>query len=60
MPQSNVNYKLVTGKDDADFCLRITELLAEGYELYGSPSMAFNGKDIILGQALIKQKSQLL
>lgn len=60
MPQSSGNYKLITGKDNAEFCLRITQFLAEGYELYGSPTMAFNGKDIILGQALIKQPAQLL
>jgi len=60
MPHSTENYKLVTGKDDSEFCLRITKLLAEGYELYGGPTMAFNGKDIIVAQAVIKQKPQLV
>lgn len=60
MSQPTENYKLVTGKDDSDFCSRITKLLAEGYELYGGPTMAFNGEDMIVGQAVIKQKTQLV
>jgi hypothetical protein len=60
MSQQTENYKLVTGKDDSEFCYRITKLLADGFELYGSPSMAFNGEHIVVAQALIKQKKQLL
>ncbi|MFT6924772.1 MAG: hypothetical protein ACJAZP_000330 [Psychromonas sp.] len=53
-------YKLVTGKDDADFCERITQLLAQGYELHGSPALSFNGKHMVVAQAVVKQKTQLL
>ena len=60
MPNSNESYKLITGKDNADFCDKITKLLDEGYELYGSPTMSFNGEHIIVGQAVIKKKAQLL
>tara|TARA_R110001583_G_scaffold188860_2_gene351310 strand:- start:5763 stop:5945 length:183 start_codon:yes stop_codon:yes gene_type:complete len=60
MPQQTENYKLVTGKDDSEFCYRITKLLAEGYELYGSPTMAFNGEHMIVAQAVIKQQTQLV
>lgn len=60
MPQSSENYKLVTGKDDSEFCYKITKLLADGFELYGSPTMAFNGEHIVVGQAVIKKKAQLV
>jgi len=58
MPEKK--YKLVTGKDDADFCARITQLLAQGYELYGSPAMSFNGEHMVVAQAVVKQERQLL
>lgn len=60
MPQLTEKYKLVTGNDDAEFCKRITKLLGEGYELYGSPSMAFNGEHMVVAQAVIKQETPLL
>ncbi len=60
MPQSKENYKMITGKDDAEFCYRITKFLAEGYELYGAPTMAFNGEHIVVGQALIKKGTDLI
>jgi hypothetical protein len=31
-------YRLLTGPDDAAFCRRVSEALALGYELYGSPA----------------------
>lgn len=36
------------------FCARVTRALNEGYELYGSPTMSFNGTDVIVGQVVIK------
>ena len=30
-------YKLLTGTDDAAFCQRVSDHLADGYELYGPP-----------------------
>ncbi|PKG37603.1 DUF1737 domain-containing protein [Psychromonas sp. Urea-02u-13] len=60
MTQQTENYKLVTGKDDSEFCYRITKLLAEGFELYGSPSMAFNGEHMVVAQAVVKQQKQLV
>lgn len=48
-------YRYLTGKDDVNFCARVTKALNEGYELYGSPTMAFNGTDVIVGQAIIKK-----
>ncbi len=47
-------YRYFTGKDDVHFCARVTRALNEGYELYGSPTMTFNGTDVIVGQVVIK------
>jgi hypothetical protein len=46
-------YRLLTGPDDAAFCHRVSEALALGYVLYGSPSITFNGNEAIAAQALV-------
>jgi hypothetical protein len=46
-------YRLLTGPDDASFCQRVSEALALGYELYGSPAATFNGERVIVAQALL-------
>ena len=46
-------YRLLTGPDDAAFCHRVSEALALGYRLYGGPAATFNGKDVIVAQAVI-------
>ncbi|GMB00336.1 DUF1737 domain-containing protein [Pelosinus sp. IPA-1] len=51
--EKQLRYRLITGKDDATFCQRISKLLDEGYMLYGSPSATFNGTDVIVAQAVI-------
>ena len=48
-------YKYLTGEDDVNFCARITQALNDGYELYGSPTMTFNGVDVIVGQSVTKK-----
>lgn len=53
--KNELGYRLITGKDDSNFCKRISKLLDEGYILYGSPSVTFNGKDVIAAQAVIKK-----
>ncbi len=52
-PDNLPRYRILTGPDDADFCFRVTEALALGYRLYGSPSITFNGVTVIAAQALI-------
>ncbi|QDH25185.1 DUF1737 domain-containing protein [Neokomagataea tanensis] len=52
-PDGKPVYRLITGKDDSNFCRRISEALAIGYRLYGSPSCTFNGKDVIVAQAVL-------
>jgi len=51
--ETKLRYRLITGKDDASFCQRISKLLDEGYKLYGSPSCTFSGQDVIVAQAVI-------
>ena len=34
-----MEYRLLTGKDDRAFCDRVSEALAQGWRLYGSPSL---------------------
>lgn len=47
-------YRYLTGKDDVNFCARVSKALNDGYELYGSPTMTFNGTDVVVGQAIVK------
>lgn len=54
------NYVLLTGRDDAAFCQRVSDRMDEGYELYGSPSITFNslfGRAVV-AQALVLKKSK--
>jgi hypothetical protein len=46
-------YRVLTGPDDATFCHRVSEAIALGYELYGSPAATFNGEHVILAQAVV-------
>ena len=48
-------YRYFTGKDDVHFCARVTKALNEGYSLYGSPTMTFNGTEVIVGQVVVKE-----
>jgi hypothetical protein len=46
-------YRVLTGPDDAAFCHRVSEALALGWRLYGSPAATFNGQSVILAQGLL-------
>jgi len=48
-------YTYLTGPDDEKFCKRVCEKLNNGWELYGNPTLSFNGESIIAGQALVKE-----
>lgn len=50
-------YRLLTGKDDASFCHKVTEALAKGWELHGSPAYAFDGSklEMYCAQAVVKE-----
>jgi len=51
--EQKLKYRLITGKDDAGFCERVSKLIDEGYVLHGSPSCTCDGKDVIVAQAVI-------
>ncbi|MEK8107188.1 DUF1737 domain-containing protein [Micromonospora sp. M12] len=42
-----LGYRLITGPDDAEFCARVSALLDQGYQLYGSPALTFDGERVI-------------
>ena len=52
-PDGMPAYRLLTGPDDHAFCVRVSEALAQGYQLYGSPSATFDGKQVIVAQAVL-------
>ena len=35
-------YRLLTGRDDRAFCERVSEVLEQGWRLYGSPVIAYD------------------
>ena len=48
-------YRFLSGVDDAAFCQRVSNVLAEGYILYGNPVMVMDNGNRIVGQAVILQ-----
>jgi len=50
---AKLRYRLLTGPDDKTFCERVSAALDDGYELYGSPSVTFNGERVIAAQAIV-------
>ncbi|MCR9214338.1 MAG: DUF1737 domain-containing protein [Proteobacteria bacterium] len=51
-------YRLLTGEDTHAFCLRVSDALDEGYELYGSPAATFDPTTnrMLVAQAVILSK----
>ena len=47
------SYRFLSGVDDVNFCQRVSEVLAEGYILYGNPVMIMDNGNRIVGQAVI-------
>ncbi|UTH74179.1 DUF1737 domain-containing protein [Chromobacterium sp. IIBBL 290-4] len=52
-PEGLPVYRLLTGPDDAAFCRRVSEALALGYRLHGSPAATFNGERVIVAQPVL-------
>ena len=51
---SPLPYKLLTGGTDRAFCEKVSAALAEGYQLYGSPTMtAQPDGTVVCGQAVV-------
>jgi hypothetical protein len=51
-PEDLPAHRFLTGEDDAVFCRRVTESLAQGYKLSGSLAATVNGQDVIVAQAV--------
>ncbi|MEU7842446.1 DUF1737 domain-containing protein [Micromonospora sp. NPDC049114] len=52
-----LGYRLITGRDDAEFCARVSALLDQGYRLHGSPALTFDGERVIAAQAVVLPRS---
>ena len=50
-----LRYRLLTGPDDKKFCERVSQALDQGYKLYGSPAITFDGTHCIVAQAVVLQ-----
>lgn len=50
-------YRYLTGKDDENFCRRVTRELSRGWQLYGQPTLAFDSARgiMICGQVVVKE-----
>lgn len=46
-------YRLITGPDDAELSQRVSDALAEGYELHGSPAITTRHGELMVAQALV-------
>ena len=46
-------YRFLSGVDNAEFCQRVSDALADGYVLYGNPVMVMDNDVRIAGQAVI-------
>lgn len=49
-------YRLLTGEDSSAFCHKVSQALADGWELYGSPSYAYDANKLAMccAQAVTK------
>jgi hypothetical protein len=52
-PDGLPTYRVLTGPDDDLFCRRVSEALELGYRLHQGPAVAFDGKHVIVAQALV-------
>lgn len=50
-------YRLLTEDDTSAFCHKVTDALNKGWELYGSPTYAFDAARGVMrcGQAVVKE-----
>ena len=53
-------YRFLTGPDTSEFCHKVTKALAEGWELYGSPTYAHDpmSGEMRCGQAVTKETDE--
>jgi len=48
-----LRYRLLTGPDTTGFCERVSDALADGYVLHGSPAITFDGTTTYVAQAVV-------
>jgi hypothetical protein len=55
LPDFTKRFKMLTGIDNSEFCAKVRLHLDNGYELHGSPVMAFNSMEgkMYVGQAVV-------
>jgi len=55
VPESTqrLRYRVLTGPDDSTFCERVSQALADGYQLHGGPALTFDGGQVIVAQAVV-------
>ncbi len=53
MSKEKLTYRLLTGPDDKNFCTRVSDALADGYELYGSPAITSRDGANFVAQAVV-------
>jgi len=55
MSEEKPRYRLLTGEDTHEFCVRVSDALADGYILYGSPAATFDQamNRMLVAQAVI-------
>jgi hypothetical protein len=51
-PEGKPIYRCLTGADDDQFCKRVSEALAQGWRLHGSPALTF---DSLRGKVMVAQ-----
>ena len=47
------SYRFLSGVDNAEYCQRVSDALADGYVLYGNPVLVMDNDVRIVGQAVI-------
>ncbi|MBL4786850.1 MAG: DUF1737 domain-containing protein [Cohaesibacteraceae bacterium] len=50
-------YRLLTEIDDSVFCHKVSKAISEGWDLYGSPTYAFDAGEGVMkcGQAVVRE-----
>lgn len=55
LPADGLRYQLFTGDPGDDLARQVSAALADGYALAGPPVLAFDGHDVVAGQAVVWQ-----
>jgi hypothetical protein len=53
MSDERLKYRFLTGTDDRQFCERVSDALADGYVLFGSPAIPVEDGRVVTAQAVV-------